>query len=134
MGQSFSAVAYVAAIATGVVLFAVGPPGRQGAASTVDAAAQSTPAPATVSVGDVTLRSVKVDLPDSDRNFEGPGADVVNTNCLACHSAGMVLTQPRLPRAVWQAEVDKMRSTYKAPIAAEDVSAIVDYLAKLSDL
>jgi hypothetical protein len=57
----------------------------------------------------------------------------VNNNCLVCHSAGMVLTQPRLPRAVWQAEVDKMRSTYKAPIAAEDVPAIVEYLAKLPD-
>jgi mono/diheme cytochrome c family protein len=86
-----------------------------------------------VSVGDIALRSVKVDLPDSDRDFLGPGAAVVNNNCLACHSAGMVLTQPRLPRAVWQAEVEKMRNTYKAPVAAEDVPAIVDYLAKLSD-
>jgi hypothetical protein len=45
----------------------------------------------------------------------------------------MVLTQPALPRATWQAEVDKMRGTYKAPVAAADVPAIVDYLANLAD-
>jgi hypothetical protein len=43
----------------------------------------------------------------------------------------MVLTQPRLSRSQWQAEVDKMRNTYKAPISATDVPAIVDYLANL---
>ena len=43
----------------------------------------------------------------------------------------MVLTQPALSRAAWQAEVDKMRNIYKAPVAAEDVPAIVDYLAGL---
>jgi|SRR5579872_5907324 len=133
MGRSFNAIAYAAAIAAGGVPFAIWPPWPP--AATIEAAAQSVPAPSAVSisVGGVTLRSVKVDLPDSDRDFQGPGADVVNNNCLVCHSAGMVLTQPRLPRAVWQAEVDKMRSTYKAPIAAEDVPAIVEYLAKLPD-
>ncbi len=79
------------------------------------------------------LQSVNVDLPTSDRMFPGdtPAADAVNNNCLACHSAGMVLTQPRLSRAAWQAEVEKMRDSYKAPVAAEDIPAIVDYLANL---
>jgi cytochrome c5 len=131
MNRSFSAVAYAAAIAAGAVLFAIGPFGRQGGASPVAAAEQQAPAPSTVSAGGVTLRSVNVDFPDGDRRFEGPGADVVNNNCLACHSAGMVLTQPRLSRAVWQGEVDKMRNTYKAPVEAADVPAIVDYLATL---
>ena len=89
-------------------------------------------APTSVTGGGVTLHSVSVDLPDGDRTFPGGDkADVVNNNCLACHSAGMVLTQPALSRAAWQAEVDKMRMTYKAPVADEDVSAIVDYLAGL---
>jgi hypothetical protein len=43
----------------------------------------------------------------------------------------MVLTQPHLSRADWQAEVEKMRNAYKAPIADADVPAIVDYLANL---
>jgi len=91
------------------------------------------PDPATVASGGVTLHSVNVDFPDSDRNFPGGAeADAINGNCLACHSAGMVLTQPHLSRAQWQAEVDKMRNTYKAPIDAADVPAIVDYLANLN--
>lgn len=94
MHRSSSAVAYVAAIAAGVALFAIGPPGRQGGVSPVAAAAQSTSGPSAVSVSGVTLRSVDVDIPNGDRRFEGPGADVVNNNCLVCHSAGMVLTQP----------------------------------------
>jgi cytochrome c5 len=131
MNRSFSAVAYGVAIAAGVVLFTIGPPWRQGGAPPAAAAAQSTPTPSAVSVSGVTLRSINVDFPDRDRRFEGPGADVVNNNCLACHSAGMVLTQPRLSRAAWQAEVEKMRNTYKAPVDAADVPAIVDYLATL---
>ena len=43
----------------------------------------------------------------------------------------MVLTQPRLSRAVWQAEVEKMRNTYRAPVNEKDVPAIADYLATL---
>ncbi len=128
MNRSPSAVVYAAAIAAGVSFFAIMPPWRQGGAA---AAAQPAPAPSTVSVNGVTLRSVNVDIPNRDRQFEGPGSDVVTNNCLACHSAGMVLTQPRLPRAVWQAEVEKMRNTYKAPVDAEDVPAIVDFLANL---
>ena len=45
------------------------------------------------------LKSVNVDLPFGDRMFEGPGSDVANNNCLACHSAGMVLSQPALSKA-----------------------------------
>jgi hypothetical protein len=40
----------------------------------------------------------------------------------------MVLNQPALSRAEWQAEVDKMRMAYKAPIDQKDVASIVDYL------
>jgi hypothetical protein len=76
------------------------------------------------------LTSVNVDLPQSDRMFTGEGAAALNSNCLACHSAGMVLNQPALTKATWQAEVNKMIQIYKAPIAAADVTAIVDYLAR----
>jgi cytochrome c5 len=77
----------------------------------------------------LTLKSVSVHLPAGDRMFpDRVGADAVNNNCLACHSAGMVLNQPMLSKAQWQAEVDKMRSAYKAPIDPKDVETIVDYL------
>jgi hypothetical protein len=78
------------------------------------------------------LKPVKIDLPDSARMFpEGPGSDAINNNCLACHSAGMVLNQPSLSKQAWTAEVDKMINNYKAPVAPEDVGTIVEYLTAL---
>jgi hypothetical protein len=78
------------------------------------------------------LKPVKVDLPDSEEMFPaGPGSDSINNNCLACHSADMVLNQPALSKQAWTAEVDKMINNYKAPIAPEDVGAIVEYLTAL---
>jgi hypothetical protein len=56
-------------------------------------------------------------------------ADAINNNCLACHSADMVLNQPALPRTTWEAEVHKMIKAYGAPVDDADVPAIVDYLA-----
>jgi len=78
------------------------------------------------------LKPVKIDLPDSDKMFPaGPGSDAINNNCLACHSADMVLNQPALSKQAWAAEVNKMINNYKAPVTAEDVGPIVDYLAAL---
>ena len=75
------------------------------------------------------LKSVSVELPNSDRMFpDGPGSQAANGNCLACHSAGMVLNQPAMSKAQWTAEVEKMRSAYKAPIDPKDLDAILDYL------
>jgi mono/diheme cytochrome c family protein len=80
----------------------------------------------------ISLKSVSVDLPPDDAMFpNGSAADAANGNCLACHSADMVLNQPALPRAQWHAVVDKMRTTYKAPIEPKDVDAILDYLASV---
>ena len=115
----------VPVVTIGLILLAIGMPVRS--------TSRAAPAAETdVVYGGVRLHSVRVDIPGSDRIFPGQAeADAINNNCLICHSAGMVLNQPRLPRAVWQAEVDKMRDIYKAPIAVEDVPAIVDYLVSL---
>ena len=78
----------------------------------------------------VALKSVDVTLPESSRQMpDGPGVAAVNNNCLACHSAGMILNQPTMAKAAWEAEVAKMRNVYKAPVDEKDVPAIVDYLA-----
>ena len=78
------------------------------------------------------FKSVTVDLPAGDRVFPGgAAADAINNNCLACHSAGMVLNQPVLPKVQWEAEVIKMHTAYKAPIDPKDVNAILDYLVSL---
>jgi hypothetical protein len=79
----------------------------------------------------IAFKSVTVDLPFGDGTFPGgTSAEAINNNCLACHSAGMVLRQPPMSRKAWAGEVDKMRNTYKAPIAEADVAPIVDYLAQ----
>jgi hypothetical protein len=76
------------------------------------------------------IKSTTVDLPSGDGVFPGgASADAINNNCLACHSAEMVLNQPVLPKATWEAEVRKMITVYRAPIEEADVPAIVDYLA-----
>ena len=75
------------------------------------------------------LASVAVTLPESTRTFpDGPGVAAVRNNCLGCHSPGMILNQPTLPKAAWEAEVTKMRNVYKAPVDEKAVPAIVDYL------
>jgi hypothetical protein len=77
------------------------------------------------------LKSVTLDLPDEERQFVGPHAEVISRNCLACHSAGMVLDQAALSREVWTAEVNKMISAYRAPVVPEDIPVIIDYLTSL---
>src|SRR5271155_3854597 len=130
MAISANAIARGAVAAVGMILLAIVTPTRwadqrAGAAEVTPVA----PAPSIGAGGGETLNSVNVNLPRSNRTFPGGGgADANNNNCLLCHSAGLVLTQPGLSRADWQGEVEKMRDIFKAPIAAQDVPAIVDYL------
>jgi sulfite dehydrogenase (cytochrome) subunit B len=76
------------------------------------------------------FKTMTMELPPDAAAFpDGPNVKTVTQNCLACHSADMVLDQPLLPRATWAAEVTKMRNVYKAPIGDADAALIVDYLA-----
>src|SRR5260370_36793145 len=79
----------------------------------------------TRAAGPLELKSVRVDLPDEERMFTGPGADAINNNCLACHSPGMVLDQPALSREPGPAEVNKIITAHKSPVAPADVPAII---------
>jgi hypothetical protein len=73
--------------------------------------------------------SVSIALPaDTWRYAPGPGVEFVVKDCSVCHSASYVLTQPRLTRKQWAAEVAKMRNAYGAPVPESDVATIVDYL------
>ena len=88
-------------------------------------------APRSAAAPVLVLKSVSVDLPNGDRMFpDGPGAEAINNNCLACHSAGMVLNQPALPQAAWAGIVHKMITVYKAPVSDEDAATIIAYLAR----
>jgi sulfite dehydrogenase len=64
------------------------------------------------------------------RQSDLPGYALVQRNCLTCHSAQYVSTQPRLPRAYWEATVRKMKSPFGALFPDEDIPAMVDYLSK----
>jgi hypothetical protein len=98
------------------------------------AALAAAPAGSVTAAG-VTLTSESVVLPGSTQLFPeppgGPSAMPANTNCLTCHSADMVLNQPNLSKAAWHAVVLQMIAQYQAPIAASEVPAITDYLARI---
>jgi sulfite dehydrogenase (cytochrome) subunit B len=60
---------------------------------------------------------------------KAPGLERVEGNCGACHSLDYIqMNSPFLNAAGWDAEVSKMVNVFGAPIAADDVKAISDYL------
>ena len=77
-------------------------------------------------------RIVSVTLPDSKNVFPpGAGADIANSQCMICHSAGMVTRQPPLRFEGWKAEINKMRNAYGAPLPAEQVEELAKYLTAI---
>ena len=75
------------------------------------------------------VQKASITLPDDPETFgEGAQADLLNRNCLACHSVSMVRYQPPLTRKQWTATVEKMREAYGAPIDKAETGAIVDAL------
>jgi cytochrome c5 len=114
-----------------VALVSIGTPDTRKPHAGVAATSPAAP-PTSVTANGFTLASTSVDLPTDEATYPaGPHADVVNANCTACHSASMALTQPVLTADQWKATVTKMREVYKAPVAEQDVSAIVAYLTAM---
>ncbi len=78
-----------------------------------------------------TAAGLKIDLPQETAAFKpGQGVEIVNAQCLICHSADYVLIQPRLPRAFWLGNVQKMQQKYGAPIPEDQVAPVVEYLTQ----
>ncbi|MFC7477754.1 hypothetical protein ACFQS7_25615 [Dankookia sp. GCM10030260] len=79
-----------------------------------------------------SAKPIQYELPEETAEFApSPGLDVIRANCVACHSADYISTQPRNlcdPGAFWTTEVNKMRHSYGAPVEEEDVQAVVAYL------
>jgi mono/diheme cytochrome c family protein len=62
---------------------------------------------------------------------DGPGRDKVAQNCGNCHSVDYIaLNSVFLDRKGWEGSVAKMINAFGAPIAKDDVAAIVDYLTQ----
>jgi mono/diheme cytochrome c family protein len=77
--------------------------------------------------------TVVAPLPDSQHVFPpGAGADIANSQCMICHSAGMVTRQPPLSFEVWKSEINKMRTAYGAPIPEDQVDALAKYLTAIN--
>jgi mono/diheme cytochrome c family protein len=76
---------------------------------------------------------VSVDLPVSQVSFPaGNGSVIANAYCLICHSAGMVLRQPPLTQDEWSVEINKMRNAFGAPVSADQVQALAQYLRSIN--
>lgn len=79
---------------------------------------------------DFTPQSTSITLPPEPENLLA-GAEHVQLNCTACHSGEMILAQPSLDAAKWQAEIDKMRGVFKASIDAKDDPVLIAELIAL---
>ncbi len=81
---------------------------------------------ASVLAGEVTITLP----PETAALKPGKGAELAQANCLICHSAEYISTQPPMPRKFWEASVAKMIGKYGALTAPETIPALVDYLAR----
>lgn len=116
---------------TAITLLTIGPPGSRKPPSPAASASRPVP-PSSVSGRGFTLTSASIELPIDDAAYpDGPRVDVVNTNCTSCHSASMATTQPALSAEKWKATVLKMRDVYGAPVADDDIDAIVAFLSSM---
>ncbi len=72
---------------------------------------------------------VSITLPAETAIFRpGKGAELVQANCLMCHSADYISMQPPMPRKFWEATVKKMKEKFGAPAPAESFAALAEYL------
>lgn len=78
--------------------------------------------------------ALEIKLPQETASYNPsslPGYNLALQNCMTCHSAQYVATQPMTSsRAYWEATVKKMKKPFGAPLKDEDMPAIVDYLVK----
>ena len=68
--------------------------------------------------------------PETAKLKPGPGVELAGSQCVLCHSLDYISTQPRLSAAQWRAAIVKMQTKYGAPIATNNVDALVDYFAR----
>ena len=72
---------------------------------------------------------LKIVLPPETASFRAnPGAELAMAQCLQCHSAEYITSQPPLGRDAWKASLAKMRSKYGAAVSPETEALLLDYL------
>jgi len=61
----------------------------------------------------------------------GQGVEVVQRNCMVCHSADYIAMNSPFPdRKLWEAEVNKMINAFGAQVPKEEVEVILQYLTR----
>ena len=85
----------------------------------------------TLAAGTVSAQSIGYQLPapQTPPELSDAGAQVVVSNCSACHSLDYIVTQPRgKGEQFWRDAVTKMVNVYGAPIepeAAQEVGTVL---------
>ena len=78
--------------------------------------------------------AVEIQLPPETATYKPsklPGYQLVQKNCMTCHSAQYPATQPpTMDRAYWEATVKKMKKPFGAQFSDADIPAMVEYLVK----
>ena len=78
-------------------------------------------------------KTARIELPLSDAVFPASAdSQIANSQCLICHSAGMVLRQPPLTKDQWRAEIVKMRTAFGALIPEDQIDALTEYLVRIN--
>ena len=66
-----------------------------------------------------------------DEAAPGEGCELFIARCTSCHSVDYVAMHARFgTRVLWETEVAKMRTAFKAPLSDDEARRIVDYLAR----
>jgi len=72
-----------------------------------------------------------LDCGASGARVHGEGRELFVARCSSCHSLDYMEMHARFgTRALWEAEVTKMRNAYKAPLSDDEGKAIVEYLTR----
>jgi cytochrome c5 len=76
--------------------------------------------------------NVSIDLPMIPAALpDGPGKETVAATCVMCHTTRYITMQPPFTRAAWQANVDKMRKVFGAPMSDAQAAEVVNYLVAI---
>jgi hypothetical protein len=77
----------------------------------------------------VYAEPLRIVLPAETASFRmAPGVELAMAQCVQCHSAEYITTQPPLGREAWKASLQKMRGKYGAVVPPESEAALLDYL------
>lgn len=90
----------------------------------------------TVEGAGITLSSTSIVLQEDDPREafpDGKSVEQITRHCTACHSAGMILSQPHADAAQWRATIEKMDNVFGAVIPSAERDAILAELVSLSE-